>query len=405
MQYKLSDYRFFSRPVKLMLLTELLFGFASGLLSVHLNFFYATAGLSTVNIGVIGVASAVATAVSALLGGYLDNRLGYAPVCICGSILQGLGLIICAATNRFWLILLGQIVYAAGLTFIHAVEFPFITYLTDEKYKMAAYFWLVFAYCISAIFGNLAGSLTLHFTAGMANPYRLSIFVSAAAFLLLSFIRLSIPNANPSAQGGKRMQLLHVLRLGIVRKYLLHYILYYFGLTLVSAMLNLIYRNAFHLSDELIGSIFSVASLITTLALIFVPWLLQRLSGQKISDMLYPIQFATLALSIFAPAPIFVALALIRSVLSQLYPVVIEAQMLRSIDDQWHGSYASMRILAVSIGSGAGSYVSGLLLAYSNYRVMLAIGAAVALLLGLIYWFWCRPAFRRIQQAKKKTSD
>lgn len=61
MQYKLSDYRFFSRPVKLMLLTELLFGFASGLLSVHLNFFYATAGLSTVNIGVIGVASAVAT--------------------------------------------------------------------------------------------------------------------------------------------------------------------------------------------------------------------------------------------------------------------------------------------------------------------------------------------------------
>ena len=201
------------------------------------------------------------------------------------------------------------------------------------------------------------------------------------------------------------MQLLHVLRLGIVRKYLLHYILYYFGLTLVSAMLNLIYRNAFHLSDELIGSIFSVASLITTLALIFVPWLLQRLSGQKISDMLYPIQFATLALSIFAPAPIFVALALIRSVLSQLYPVVIEAQMLRSIDDQWHGSYASMRILAVSIGSGAGSYVSGLLLAYSNYRVMLAIGAAVALLLGLIYWFWCRPAFRRIQQAKKKTSD
>lgn len=393
MQYKLSDYRHFSRPVKVILLTEILFGFAAGLLNVHLNFFYTGAGLSTVHIGTIGVANAVATALVAILGGMLSARLGYAPVLIAGSLLQGLGLLLCTAMPLFPLILTGQILYAAGLTLVYAVEFPFITSLSDPHYQSAAYFFLIFFYALSNILGFLTASVLLRFTRFAANPYRISVLLSAAGFITLALIRLRLPNVRSQAPDGKRPSFAQVLRSVTARSYLCHHMVYAFGTALITSMLNLVYRTAFGFSDALIGRIFSLASLVTVCALVLVPLLLEKFSSVRLSGALYGVLFAVLALSIIAPAPLFVLCMLIRTALIQLYPVVIEAQMLHSLPPAQHGPYASLRILAVSIGTGAGAYVTGLLLAYTSYRLLFTLAALCALIIAFIYRRFCKKAF------------
>jgi predicted MFS family arabinose efflux permease len=43
----------------------------------------------------------VTTALVAMLGGMLSNHFGYAPVCLCGSLLQGVGLVVAALTGIF----------------------------------------------------------------------------------------------------------------------------------------------------------------------------------------------------------------------------------------------------------------------------------------------------------------
>lgn len=397
MQYKLSDYRHFSRPVKLILLTEILFGFAAGILNVHLNFFYTGAGLSTVHIGAIGVTNAVTTALVAILGGMLSARLGYAPVLIAGSIFQGLGLLLCAATSLFPLILSGQILYAAGLTLVYAVEFPFITALTAKPYKSASYFFLIFFYALSNILGFLTSSALLRVTSGAANPYRISILLSAAGFITLALIRLKLPNVHLQASSGEKSSFLQVLRSLTARSYLCHHMVYAFGTSLITSMLNLVYRTAFGFSDALIGRIFSLASLVTVCALVLVPLLLERISSVRLSGVLYGVLFAVLALSIIAPAPLFVVCMLIRTALIQLYPVVIEAQMLNSLEPALHGRYASLRILAVSIGTGAGSYTTGLLLAYTNYRLLFALAMLCALVIYAIYRIFFKRAFATIE--------
>lgn len=393
MQYQLRDYRHFSSHVKRMLLTEILFGFASGLLSVHMNFYYTTTGLTTVDIGSIGIASAITTAVIAIAGGMLSSRLGYSPVYLLGTLMQGTGLLVCAATGNFVLILLGQVIYAAGLTFVHAVEFPYITYLTEEPYKAAAYFYLVFTYSASAIFGNLLGEQVLRLSGGLPNPYRLSLFISAAGFLLLTLLRVTMPNAHPPRKADSRGVFRQALALRPVRRYLLHHALYSFGNSLVASMLNLIYRTAFGFSDALIGQIFSIASLITALALVLLPLLLRRIAAFRISDALYLALMACMVVSILAPAPLFVVAMLLRSALLQLFPVVIESQMLNSLPPAHHGAYASLRILAVNIGSGAGSFITGLLLAYTNYHWLLAMGTLCAAGLFFLYSRYCKKYF------------
>lgn len=393
MQYKLSDYRHFPRPVKLILLTEILFGFAAGILNVHLNFYYTVAGLSTVDIGSIGVANALTTALFAILGGLLSGWVGYAPVFISGTLMQGTGLLLCAATNGFPLILAGQIVYAAGLTLVYAVEFPFITYLTDNPYKPASYFFLIFFYALSNILGFLTASALLRFTSGMINPYRVSIWLSAAGFLTLSLLRVRLPNAHPQPQGHEKVSFATALRSVTARSYLCHHMVYAYGTALITSMLNLVYRTAFGFSDERIGRIFSLASLVTVCALVFVPMLLEKISSDRLSGALYWVLFAVLGLSVIAPAPLFVVCMLLRTALIQLYPVVIEAQMLNSLDPALHGRYASLRILAVSIGTGAGAYTTGLLLAYTDYRLLFVLGMLCALIIYCIYRRFCKRAF------------
>lgn len=397
MQYKLSDYRHFPRPVKLILLTEILFGFAAGMLNVHLNFFYTGAGLSTVDIGSIGIANALATALFAIIGGLLSSRLGYAPVFIAGSLMQGSGLLLCAAGQAFPLILAGQIVYSAGLTLVYAVEFPFITYLTDKPYKPASYFFLIFFYALSNILGFLTAGALLRFTGHAANPYRFSIVISAAGFITLSLIRLKLPNAHPVSDGKEKSSFAQVLRSVNARGYLCHHMVYAFGTALITSMLNLVYRTAFGFSDELISRIFSLASLVTVCALVLVPMLLEKVSSARVSGALYAVLFAVLALSIIAPAPLFVVCMLLRTALIQLYPVVIEAQMLNSLPPLLHGRYASLRILAVSIGTGAGSYTTGLLLAYTNYRLLFALGMMCALTIYALYRRYCKKSFAAME--------
>lgn len=389
MKISLSSFRHFTKNAKVFLLTEICFGFATGLLSVHLNFYLRTAGLAPYSIGHVSMAGAIATALSALLASRFSNRRGYYPVCMLGGLMQGLGLFSLASTNTIYLIILGQVMYSVGLTCIHAVEFPYVTAMTDGEHKSSAYFYLILVFSISSILGNISGSWVLHLNRDAVNPYRLSILFAGGGFVLLTLLRLKLPNIAPARQAkaaGFWKLLTHIN----TRWFFLYHFGFAMTISLLSSMLNLIYKEVFGFADTLVGQLFSAASLLTFLALLILPGIIKRRSADQVALLSLTALVFIFALSIVAPPPLFAALALMRSALSQVFPVVIESRMLAAIPPENQGTYAGLRILSNSIGQGIGANITGYLLSFMDYRWLMLCGTVCAAGIFLLYAFRCR---------------
>lgn len=389
MQIRLSDFFRMSTVVKAFLVTELFFGFATGLLSVHQNFFYRAIGLSSMTIGVISTEGAIATMVMALVAGRFAGRRGYFPVCLVGGLLQGLGLLLSGAVALPWAAHAGYVLYAIGLTFIHAVEFPYLINLTKPAYQSSAYFFLIFAFSLSSIAGSLAGQWMLGVQVGGMDPYRLSILVSAAGFLLLTVFRLGMPNVHPS-EGARAHSYRALLRRPPIRSFLAYRLLFSVALALLGSQLNIIYREVFGFSDALVSQLYSAATFLTLLALVVLPGIVRRVSADAVSIAILVSMVLVFVLSIPAQPYLFVALVLVRSALSQVFPVVMESRMLEALPKKEQAGYASLRVLVASLGQGIGASLTGFFLTFTDFRLLMAVGAAVMVGTMGVYLFRCR---------------
>ena len=394
MKISLSSFLHFSKNAKVFLLTEICFGFATGLLSVHLNFYLRSAGLEPYAIGHVSMAGAIATALFALVASRFSNRRGYYPVCMLGGLMQGFGLFAVAASDSMVFIISGQVLYAVGLTCIHAVEFPYVTAMTEPEHKSSAYFYLILVFSISSILGNVSGGWVLNMNAAAVNPYRLSILASGGGFVLLTLLRLKLPNIAP-AKKVKAAGFWKLLTKPNTRWFFLYHFGFAMTISLLSSMLNLIYKEVFGFADVLVGQLFSGASLLTFLALLILPGIVKRRSADHVAILSLAALVLIFALSIAAPPPLFAALALMRAALSQVFPVVIESRMLAAIPPENQGTYAGLRILSNSIGQGIGANITGYLLSFVDYRWLMLCGVVFAAGNFLLYTFRCRPNLDR----------
>ncbi|MDP4092928.1 MAG: MFS transporter [Bacillota bacterium] len=374
--------------VKWFLMTECLFGFSIGVWNLSLNFHLKVYGLSDINIGAILSFGLFVTAFVSVLAGTLGDRIGYRPVMVIGCVVQGTGMLVIALGSGYQLFYGGQLLYGAGSAFILSSEFPFITGLVEEKFKQLVYNLLICAYLTAMVFGNILGGIFPSWFSHMKDPYLIQVAVCGILFILMGVGRSMLPSHR--AVVSKRRNFSFILK----DKKLLSYVLYGFIASIcfneISSMLNIVFRDRYKLPDSTIGVIYSMISILGSLAVFIVPMLVGRYKNSGIAALATIIQAISYTMMAWAGLGIFIFLAMNRAFFGTLIPGTIDSSMLQSVDANEKGAYSGMRIFANNMGMAVGSAMAGAFLMNRQYPAMMLTGGGIAFLQAVIYIFICK---------------
>jgi predicted MFS family arabinose efflux permease len=160
------------------------------------------------------------------------------------------------------------------------------------------------------------------------------------------------------------------------------------------SMLNLILRQRYSLSDDIIGSLFSLIAIIGSLAVPVVSFLCQRYSNRRIASATLIVQMLAILAMTFAPIWLFVLLVCARTMTTNFVYSVVDSPMLQSVNTDRRGTYSGLRVFANYIGMGLGSAISGYFISKEQYALLFLVAGVLCLAQNLIFHYICVPHIR-----------
>lgn len=374
--------------VKWFLLTEMVFGLSIGIWSINLNFHLKSCGFVDLGIGSILAFGSVTTAVFSFFAGGLCDRIGFHPAMLYGCIIKGIGMVVIAFSQIPAVAYAGFLIMSLGDSFVLSSEFPFILSLAEEKLKSSVYNLLICAFLFSMFFGNIIGGYLPGFFEGMRDIYFIPVLLSGILFLLLGIARSFLPKKKVDFTTKKIS--FDVLKDKKILMFLLYGLIMALAFNILGSMLNIIYRDSFHIGDNTVGLIFSVATVVMFISSLMVPVIIKRWKSENTAVVVMAINIPALLIMSVADFKLFLPLWILYSFLRLTLPGTVDSRMLQAIPEGNQGSYSGMRIFSNCIGMGIGSTLAGVILEYSNYSILLICCAFFTLLQLLAYFLGCR---------------
>ena len=149
----------------------------------------------------------------------------------------------------------------------------------------------------------------------------------------------------------------------------------------------------FAISDNTLGLIFSVTSLVVFLAFLISPWL-SRVANSRIIPLVSVQSLGVFFLITLGFSPVLwiaTISLLIRSALMQMTnPLLDSFAMLISRPDE-RGAVASVRNIGWQLGQTVGIFTSGFVQARFGFPPLFIVTAILYSLATALSWFWFRP--------------
>jgi MFS family permease len=374
--------------VKWFLATEMIFGLSIGIWNINLNFHLKSCGFADLNIGSVLAFGSIATAVFSFFVGGLCDRIGFHPAMFFGCLIKGVGMSLIALFQYPLATYAGFAIMSLGDSLVLSSEFPFILSLVEEQLRDMVYNLLICAYLFAFFFGNMAGGYLPGLFSEMKDIYFIPVLISGILFLMLGAARSFLPKKKVDYESKKIS--FEIFKDSKILMFLLYGMLMSLAFNILGAMLNIIYRDSFHLEDNKIGLAFSAATGVMFLSSFLVPLIMKRWRSKNISVFSMLVNIPLLLIMSVAGLKLFFPVWLLYSFLRLTLPGTVDNRMLQVIPKDKQGSYSGMRIFSNSIGMGIGSSLAGILLEYSNYTFVILCCAGFTLLQLLTYYFGCR---------------
>ena len=172
---------------------------------------------------------------------------------------------------------------------------------------------------------------------------------------------------------------------GRVIWYMVFQVFYHIGNALGSAQMNLVIKNRFGMSDQVIGSLMSISSVLTVATLTMLPMLMGRFSTVSIAYVMIGTMICSYGLNAVPSAPVFILMMMIRAFFVQFYGMVFEQPMLISVQKTGRGAYSGMRLCFSALGEAIGTWLAGYFLSYLTYPLLMALTSIVFVAVFFIY--------------------
>lgn len=368
------------RSLKLFILVTISFGLFYSIRTLFFNFFVLSQGYDK---DFLGVANSMAPAATLILGlqlGMLTDRIGRKKASIFGLIIQAAGYATMLLATSGSLILVALFIAGTGETLFFVSRTPLLTRLTNKQNRNYV-FSLDFALStLAGVVGNsLAGQMPNWFeslfkiTPETTASYQGVLFASIALILLAiipavliepgSKSDLLTANPNRNSKSSLLRNLQNIMQNSVVWKLVIPYLLIGMGAALMVPYLNLFFVETFGISNQALGNLFSSASLLTGLAVLSSPWLVDRL-GSRIRAIVVA-QGASLMFLLGIGFSPWLGLAMIgfvgRSALMNMAVPPLSAFSMELVKEDEQGTFNSLLTLSWQIGWAVMPLVSGLI--------------------------------------------
>lgn len=378
-----------SPEVKFFLITELIFGLGVGIWSLNLNFYLKSIGIPTSEIGIINAVGPASTLIFSLAAGFLCDRYQPKRNLVAGCALKTAAFLLMYLSESIPFVYMSRVINGIGDSLVLTCIYPYVTSRVKQEDKNTIYNILYSVTMFSNFLGNVAGGfITDGFLSGIAggNPYKDVILISACVVGAAALLRCMLHQEPYTQKSGKTS--LYIPKGRSVKLYLIFDFFGYAGYFLAYSMLNLIYKNIIGLSDRSTGIVTGAAIIASCTAVTIVPLSAGRLNRAVIGTTVQCVLIILYGIMGFSAGLVFIVLALITNLLSNMLVGVIDSPMFNTIPQEEKGGFSAFRLMITSTGSSLGTIFSGYLLQYTGgYRLLYICVTILIVIQVLIYEF------------------
>ncbi len=377
LQSRLRQLRSYDRSVKLFLLVPILFGMYYAVKGLFFNFYILALGYDKSFLGLANSMTPAATLVLAFPLGVLTDRIGRKRAVFSGMVLLAFSYLMFLLVQDRTLILVTLFVSGIGESLYFVAATPLLTRLTTPQNRVTVFSLRSAFFTFAGVFGSYVGGQMplwfdslLHIEPGSFASYR-GVLMSAFGILLLSLIPVSmIPRGVGETQATspvkptnktvwESMQI--ILRKKIIWQLFFPNLAIGMGAALMVPYLNIFLVESFHISDQTLGTLFSLSALITGAGTLIAPWLSRRL-GSRIYALVVAQGSSLLFLLMLGFSP-WLGLAVIgfwgRNVLMNMAQPLYNAFSMEQVAENEQGTLSSMLSLSWQVGGAVMPVVSG----------------------------------------------
>ena len=394
-----------NRDIKLFLFSTLLYGFSFSVWELFFNLYILSLGFNNDILGLIRSATPLSALIFGLPLGLLSDRIGRRSSMLIGLSLGFIGMFLqIHLVNPVFIFIFG-LVQGAGIMLFTVSRPPFIMAASKTE-NQAMIFSLSFGLLTLAnMIGNLvAGQIPglleslLRFSQGSAVSYRWVItggIIFASSALIPTFLIKEHKEKRTNARIPifPRKLLRKLTNRPVVRQLALINLITGFGAAILIPYLNVFLRGKFDISDNLLGIIFSIASLMVFLGSISTPWLVKITHSRIIPTVV------TQATSIFflftlgfSPLLWMAGISLLlRNVLMQMSSPLIENFAMLVSEPEEQATIASVRGMGWQTGQAVGIFISGLVQTRFGFSPLFITTGFLYILSTFLTWIYFRP--------------
>lgn len=384
------------------LFSEMLFGIGVGA-AVILNFHYLELGFDTKVIGLAQACYSVAVAVFSYPAGIITDRLGSKFAMLLGSAIVTLSYAAIAYVTTPAMLYLVQIVLGIGFAFVIACEFPYIMSLCErEEDETTAYNMLIAAFTLMMSVGYILGTKLPAWLPEGHTAYQTTIFFIAFSFLIMLILRVFLPakSRRKQEEHARQTEVKRPSWLAVPSRQVLVYVLYATAagslFSLLGPFENVILRERFSLSDDIVGYLFALNSFLLFLTTFFTPLIMTSPKRRLILYTAFALQLLfMLMLGTIGAIWLFSLVFIGKGTVGMLLNSFIDASMMKATPDAERGLHSGLRNLSrFIIGAGVNS-IGGFLLASGDYRSIYYVAFVIVAAQVLIYLTLVRGHLRQ----------
>ncbi|MGH7730356.1 MAG: MFS transporter [Candidatus Eiseniibacteriota bacterium] len=393
-----NDYRetvgLFSRPARLLLVTELLAWICHGVFAVAFNLYLLEAGFRESFVGQAVSLNGLGMALASLPAGWLADRWGRRRCLLLGAALDAVAQCARATFLAPEIILAGSCVAGVGQALLAIAAAPFMTEHSTPRERTHLFSTFFAATLIAGVIGSMLGGEIPAWLGRLSGPlhadglhaFRGALWVGASlnAAACLPLLRLGGLAEPPIARAGIGVSAADRRRLIPIG---LNAFLIGSGAGLVIPFMNLYFANRFSCSSSQIGVFFSLAAVFTAVASLLGPVLARRFGTLRtaIAAQVLSLPFLV-TLGLEDRLPVAVGAFWIRATLMQAATPLVQTFVMEALPAALRARSTSLITLVWNCGWAFSATVSGNIIQRFGYHVPFYVTAVLYALAATIFY-------------------
>jgi len=401
--------RSFNHPVRLFLWMTIIDGVIISAWWLFFNFYILESGYDRDFLGLVNSMPSIAGLLLGIPIGRLSDRIGRKPAILLGIGGASIMMFLQITTRQPFMLLVAAFLAGVFSMLFYVSQAPLMVKLTDSENRTLLFSLNYGLSTISGAVGNLfAGQLPalfgniMHIQATSAAAYQ-AVLITAVLLGTTAMIPMWLMREpetrqitpEPASAGAGRSS-------GLVRatvKMATPNVLIGFGAAILIPYMNVFFKEQFTISDKLLGTMFSLSSLMIGVGSLIGPRLAARLGGKVRAVTLT--QFSSLVFLMligFTPFYWLAAVAfLLRTMLMNMAQPLYSAFCMEQVPERDQGVVNSVLNMSWQVGWSVGPYVSGLVQENYGFTPLFLTTGVLYLIAILTMWTFFQKAERPLQ--------